>query len=269
MTRKRMQSASSRNDLSHWVRFVKRASLCSLVAREWLTKLFFGFLICGPNSASNEGCTRIHETNVFFDFLGRQLLVFSLWARDDLKVSSVEAFVARVTQDSNVSPSTIARITAILAKRPHLQELAGKAALQAKVLIEREDEVDRRASLFAQLSRAILPASFDEASAYFGAGLEQMDTIGSGDYQFTNELLLFAASLKGSELEEADFHTLSNICELNMPSDEEKFPWPAFARAFSRCSGLKTLAKLGRWNDRDKISLDYTLLPYVAALIED
>jgi len=210
-----------------------------------------------------------HETNVFFDFLGRQLLVFSLWARDDLKVSSVEAFVARVTQDSNVSPSTIARITAILAKRPHLQELAGKAALQAKVLIEREDEVDRRASLFAQLSRAILPASFDEASAYFGAGLEQMDTIGSGDYQFTNELLLFAASLKGSDLEEADFHTLSNICELNMPSDEEKFPWPAFARAFSRCSGLKTLAKLGRWNDRDKISLDYTLLPYVAALIED
>ena len=209
------------------------------------------------------------ETNIFFDFLGRQLLVFFLWARCDLKLSSVEAFVASVTQDSNVSPSTLIRIIAILAKRPLLQELAGKAALQAKVLIEREDEVDRRASLFAQLSRAILPASFDEASAYFSAGLEQMDAIGSGDYQFTNELLLFAASLKGSEIGEADFHTLSNICELNMPSEEEKFPWPAFARAFSRCSGLKILAKLGRWNDRDKISLDYTLLPYVAALIED
>ena len=126
-----------------------------------------------------------------------------------------------------------------------------------------------RPVLVGQVSRAILPASVDEASAYFSAGLEQMDAIGSGDYQFTNELLLFAASLKGSEIGEADFHTLSNICELNMPSEEEKFPWPAFARAFSRCSGLKILAKLGRWNDRDKISLDYTLLPYVAALIED
>ena len=83
-----------------------------------------------------------YETNVFFDFLGRQLLVFSLWARDDLKLSSVTAFVASVTQDSNVSPSTVIRIIAILAKRPQLQELAGKVAVQAKVLIEREDEVD-------------------------------------------------------------------------------------------------------------------------------
>jgi hypothetical protein len=42
----------------------------------------------------------------------------------------------------------------------------------------------------------------------------------------------------------------------------------AFARGFARISGCRTLAKLGRWNDRDKISLDYTLLPYLMALIE-
>ena len=95
-----------------------------------------------------------------------------------------------------------------------------------------------------------------------------MDAIGSGDYQFTNELLLFAAELWGVELEEADFHTLSNICELNMSSEEEKFPWQAFARGLARTSGCRTLAKLGRWSDRDKISLDYTLLPYLTALIE-
>jgi hypothetical protein len=113
-----------------------------------------------------------------------------------------------------------------------------------------------------------MPASFEETASYFRAGLEQMDAIGSGDYQFTNELLLFAAKLRGDELEEWDFHTLSNICELNMPSEEEKFPWLAFARGLVRSSGCRTLAKLGRWHDREKISLDYTLLPYITALIE-
>src|SRR5262249_51100608 len=31
----------------------------------------------------------VHETNLFFDLPGRQFLVFSLWARSDLKASSV------------------------------------------------------------------------------------------------------------------------------------------------------------------------------------
>lgn len=215
-----------------------------------------------------ERYSEAHETNRFFDLLGRQFLIFSLWARSDLKAASVEAFVTKISEDGVAPAPTLVEIIAILSKRPDLQELAGKTAIKAKVLIEREDEVSYRASLFAQLSKAIMPASFEETASYFRAGLEQMDAIGSGDYQFTNELLLFAAELRGVELEEADFHTLSNICELNMSSEEEKFPWQAFARGLARTSGCRTLAKLGRWSDRDKISLDYTLLPYLTALIE-
>ena len=209
-----------------------------------------------------------HERNLFFDLLGRQLLIFSLWSRADLKASSVEAFVANVSEDAAAHAATLIEVCAILSRRNDLQELAGKTALRAKGLIEHEDEVVHRASLFAQLSRAIMPASFDETASYFRAGLEQMDVIGSGDYQFTNELLLFSSELKGEELEESDIHTLSNICELNMPSEEEKFPWAAFARGLSRTSGLRTLAKLGRWDDRNKVWLNYTLLPYLSALIE-
>ncbi len=139
--------------------------------------------------------------------------------------------------------------------------------MSAKALIEREDEVSLRASLFAQLSRAIMPASVEETASYFRLGLEQMDAIGSGDYQFTSELLHYAAQLRGDELEESDFHTLSNICELNN-YETDKFPWLDFARGLSRTSGCRTLAKLGRWDDREKSSLDYSLLPYLAALIE-
>ncbi|HSL02569.1 MAG TPA: hypothetical protein VK901_03405 [Nitrospiraceae bacterium] len=210
----------------------------------------------------------VHEKNLFFDLLGRQFLIFSLWARSDLKVSSIDAFIVKVSEESVSPASTLVEIIAILAKRPELQELAGKMAMQAKALIERENEVSCRASLFAQLSRSIMPASVEETASYFRAGLEQMDTIGSGDYQFTNALLLYAAELLGDELEEGDFHTLTNICELNMSSEGEKFPWHAFARALARTSGCRTLAKLARWDNRDKISLDYTLLPYLTALIE-
>ncbi len=210
----------------------------------------------------------ISERNLFFDLLGMHLLIFSLWSRSDLEAATAEAFVRKAIEDGVTTASTLVKIAAILAMRPQLGGLAGQAAVKARALAEQEDEVGQRAGLFARLSKAILPASSAEAAAYFRMGLEQMDAIGSGDYQFTNELLIFASELRGGELEEKDFHTLSNICELNMSSDAEKFPWVAFARGLARTSGCRTLAKLGRWHDRSKISLDYTLLPYVAALLE-
>jgi NACHT domain len=205
---------------------------------------------------------------MFFDLLGRELVMFALWTWSDLKTSSVKQFMERLSQGESLPASILIAVISVLAKRDQVQDLAGAAAIRAKDLIEREDEVGYRASLYAQLAQAILPASKEEASTYFRAGLEQMDAIGSGDYQFTNELLLFAASLKGDELEERDFHTLTNICELNMPSEEEKFPWFAFARGLSKAAGCRALAKLGRWDDRAKVALEYTLLPYLTALIE-
>ncbi len=150
-----------------------------------------------------------------------------------------------------------------------MHELAGTLAQKTRTLIEAEDDVNFRASLFARLGRAMLPASIEEASEYFRNGLEQMDAIGSGDYEFTNELLIFASSIKGEELDEQYFHTLSNICELNMGEEPEKFYWGAYGRGLSKTAGLKGLAKLSRWDDRSKVSLAYTLLPYLTALVED
>lgn len=204
----------------------------------------------------------------FFDLLGRQLILLSLWARADLEPSTVGKYVGQLKLDGVGSAPEFIQLVACLAKRADLHELAGKTARHAWSLIEREDDVAQRSTLCAQLSRAIMPASFQETASYFRSGLEQMDVIGSGDYEFTNELLLLAAATNGAELADAEFHTLSNLCELNM-YDTDKFPWVAFSFGLSRTSGLKTLARLGRWDDREKASLDYTLLPYLAALIED
>lgn len=209
------------------------------------------------------------EGNIFFDRLGRTIVIFTVWTRSDLSRASVELLWKQLKEGVGVPASVLIDLTSVLSNRKHLQDLAGEVAVRAKALIDEEADVTSRAELCAQLARAILPASREEASAYFRAGLEQMDAIGSGDYAFTNELLLFAASTRGVELEARDFHTLTNICELNMPDEEEKFPWRAFGKGLSKTSGCKALSKLGRWDDRSKVSLDYTLLPYLTALIED
>ena len=211
--------------------------------------------------------TRKHDT--FFEILGCQIATFVLWARSDLRISSVKAFLRGLHEQEIVSPATQIQVVAMMAKRKSLQTLAGEEAIKTRSKIETENEVTFKASLYAELARAILPAGTDEAAVYFRAGLDQMDAIGSGDYEFTNELLLFASSLRGLELGERDFHTLTNICELNLPDETEKFPWFAFGKAMSRVSGCRGLAKLSRWDDRSKVSLSYTLLPYLTALVED
>ena len=209
-----------------------------------------------------------HEGNhYFFGMLGLDMVLFCLWSRSDLKPESVKELLVTFGKKTVPTQSLIS-VIAILSQKERLHTLAGEQAARARELIEREDDINSRASLYGSLARAISPASRSESSAYFRLGLEQMEAIGSGDYQFTNELLLFASELKGDELDESDFHTLSNICELNIGDESEKFFWGAYGRGLSKASGLRGLAKLSRWDDRARISLDYTLLPYLTGLLK-
>jgi hypothetical protein len=230
-------------------------------------KAFIGLLEAWEDALKNRDPYRAGDIDHFFSMLGFDAALFCLWARSELKPSSVESFLA-IVHGNYIGAHNLVKIVSILAKRQPLHAIAGAAGLQAFKLIEAEHDVTYRASLFASLGQAMLPASLDEASVYFRIGLEQMDAIGSGDYQFTNELLIFASSIKGDELDERAFHTLSNICELNMGEEPEKFFWGAFGRGLAKTAGLKGLAKLSRWDDRSKISLSNTLLPYLTALVE-
>jgi len=229
---------------------------------------FIKLLKAWEDTRKSRDTYRIQEIDNLFHMLGLETALFALWARSELKPSSVKRFLTAM-HGQNVSAHTYIQIVSILAQRQALQVLAGEQAQQARTLIEAEDDVTHRASLFANLGRAMLPASIDEASCYFRHGLEQMDAIGSGDYEFTNELLLFASTMKGNELNEHNFHTLTNICELNMGEEPEKFFWGAFARGLSKAAGPRGLAKLSRWDDRSKIHLSNTLLPYLTALVDD
>ncbi|HEU5125114.1 MAG TPA: NACHT domain-containing protein [Verrucomicrobiae bacterium] len=207
------------------------------------------------------------QFNSFFDVVGRQIVSFIMWARKDLTLDSVKAALEKLFQAS-APTNLIVGLVAALARRPAFQQLAGETAIKVKTLIEQEDEVDGRASMLADLARAILSASSEEAATYFRAGLEQMDAIGSGDYEFTNELLYFASTIKGKEISISDFHTLANICELNM-GDSDRTSWGILGRAFARTGGSRAFAKLARWNDQGKATFEYSLLPFLKALVED
>ena len=203
-----------------------------------------------------------------FSVLGLNLALFIVEARSELKPASIKRFLATV-HGQGIHTHHLIQVIAILARRQPLKGVAGEQAVKARALIEADDDVTSRASQLGALGRAMLPASIDEASVYFSYGLEQMDAIGSGDNQFTNELLLFTSSTKGRELRERDFHTLTNICELNLGGEAEKFPSGVFGRALSKTAGPRGLAKLSRWDDRSKISLSNTLLPFLLALVEE
>ena len=212
----------------------------------------------------------IENFSCFFQALGFRIATFALWTRSDLKEVSVKAYIKRLNSRKLVGASMLIEAVGILAKRPLLQALAGEEALKACSLIEDEDDVLNRISYFyADLARAILPASTKEATQYFRKGLEKTDAVGDqGDYWFVHDMLLFASSPE-EELEAKDFHNLTNICELNIPDEPEKFYWTVFVEGLSRVAGCRGLVKLFRWDDRSKAPVSCTLQPYLTALIRD
>jgi hypothetical protein len=232
-----------------------------------IDKRFVELVEAWEQAQKNRDPYRVDDIDPFFQFLGFDAVLFVLWSRSELKPHSIDRMLTAVHAHMS-NASDLIRIVAILAQRASLHSIAGQQAVNARTMIEKEDDVTQRASFYGALGRAILPASLDEAAVYFREGLEQMDAIGSGDYLFTNELLLFASQMKGDELEERDFHTLSNICELNMGEEPEKFFWGAYGRGMAKAAGIRGLAKLSRWDDRNRIALDNTLLTYLTGLLE-
>lgn len=200
--------------------------------------------------------------------VGERLLALALAANDAFPSEEVVAYIDAASEPDATTVSHMIGLVALLASRPAFHAIAGALAIKASAATEKEHDVTDRAAHFARLGQAIALASPVEAVVYFRKGLEQMDAIGSGDYRFVEGLMHFASALTGEGLGQRESHTLSNICELNL-GEEHKFGWGSYGAAMSRVSGVAGLAKLARWQDRGRISLDYTLLPYVRALLED
>lgn len=209
------------------------------------------------------------RTKRFFDDIGMSISLFALKATNAWSKESAISFTEVMNSSEYIWANKIILVVRCLALQPDTQELAGVLGQKAAKLIDSEDYVEQRAELYAGLARALLPASKEEALAYFQRGLKELDAIGAGDNAFVQELLSMTAQLKPDSLNESDVHILSNICELNIPEEGEKFTWAVFGGAFSRVSGLKTVAKLCRWQDRRKAGLRWSLPSLLTGLLRD
>lgn len=202
------------------------------------------------------------------DVIGERLISLAIAAEPQFAAEEVVAYLEVVSTAGVTVPANLVEIIGVLAARAPYHALAGRTAMKAREAIEREDEVVQRASLFARLARAIGRASEGEAIQYFLLGLEQMDAIGSGDWEFVGELMHFSRKFQGGGLADSESHTLSNICDLNL-GEAHKFDWAGYGAALAKASGVKGIARLCRWEDRDRISLDNTLLPYLKPLLDN
>ena len=203
------------------------------------------------------------------DQLGLELVLVLIAGRNDLGYDVFQEMLESSAYLENADFEARVECVKRLAQDPESRSLAGKLAQSTAETLESERDTEARADRTAELARAILPASRAEAATYFRSGLNLVDAIGSADYRLTSELLMFGATLTGDELDAADLHTLTNICELNFGEEPAKFPWADFAAASTQIGGLRTLCKIGRWHDRDIVRLDHSLLPCLTALVRD
>lgn len=157
---------------------------------------------------------------------------------------------------------------AVLARCPVSHEAAGRLAARIATDIETEDFPTSRGNGFARLADAIVPASREEAAAYFRRGLRELDTIGAGDYQLIQELMWLASKLKGAVLDGPQAQRFMNLCAINVGDEPSRFPWGAFASAAAHALGARALAQLSRWDMREEASFGDTLAPCIAAFAE-
>ncbi|MGH1429373.1 MAG: hypothetical protein ACRBEE_15665 [Arenicella sp.] len=156
-----------------------------------------------------------------------------------------------------------------MAKNESLHEIAAtQANLASKQISQTDTDIDTRANFFGSIALILNQIDTKESVQHFRKGLVQLDSLGSGDYEYISELLNLIGTIDTDEMEPDTFHTLSNLVEINIAYEPEKFGWYSFSNAFSNIAGLPMLAKLARWHDRKTVCLGITLLPYLVSLLE-
>jgi len=199
---------------------------------------------------------------------GYEVIIFSLFTLKNIKSEDLNKLLSSQNLQNIDVSSKISMIHAFSVLFP-TDKITGETAIKFSKQIEGESDVSTKSTYYAGIARSLLLVSNAEAIEYFKKGQLSVDAIGSGDYRYVNELLIFSASLHGKEMAPSEFHSLNDICELNMNEEPDKFYWVPYSAAFSKIAGLCGIAQLSRWDDRQVVDLAHTLLPSLIALTRD
>ena len=241
----------------------------TLLSSGYKSKNMFNSLVAvWENISKNENSYYSNRIDNLWIQFGYEVLIFTLFTLKNHKAKDFDKFLESEYLNHINIDSKMSLIQATSTLIPN-NELSETIATKLSEQIDLENNFSARAKYFSKIAKYLYAVNKEEAIEYFKKGLLAVEAIDSEDYRYLNELLTFTASLHGKELNPSNFHSLNNVCELNMNEEPHKFDWGIYGAAFSKIAGLRGLAQLSRWDDRQKISLSYTLLPSLIALVRD
>jgi hypothetical protein len=136
-------------------------------------------------------------------------------------------------------------------------ELAAKAAQ----IVEAEHmSAGTAAGCLADLAKAVLPVSPEEARAYLDQGFKILDRL-DDEARHRLELLFALAHKAGKEctIESKEAYRLGRVTELVHAYDDYKFPWYYASASIAELCPSSSLAIISRWRDRKQGPFDETL----------
>lgn len=201
------------------------------------------------------------------DSLPRELAWMTLRLLGSPSAKSAGVFITELVKRKLI-PRFGVRTVSGLSGVPSYGPAIGRLALLIAKTTDSYEHIEERGQEFADLARAILPASESDAREYFRQGLQKLDGIGAGDQSFLSELLAFASEQRGGFVSERASRRLMALCEINFDGDSEKFVWGWFAGAAAASIGMPAVGQLIRWNRAGQAPLAYGLPRLVCALVE-
>ncbi len=217
---------------------------------------------------SQDGHSMLREaTRRLRDHLGRFMALFSLQLGGSDSSAFADQFVAIISTRVSLPTSVGVDCLRVLSYSACTSG-AGQALLPwLDKLLEREDDASRKGDLLADIATILLGMSPEDGVHYFQRSMQQLNSLGSADYETVQDLMPLLAKLEGSSLPPENFQRFANLCEMNFQGEPSKFAWNAFAQAAVPAQGIRSLAQIGRWCSREAVDFGYCAPPLIVELV--
>ncbi len=182
--------------------------------------------------------------------------------RDSQLLASLHQWIGGL--EFSLWSATLTSMCRCAARTPFLMNSALEFAVAAFETLEasRED-AESKADSYQRLARAVLPASKDEATAYFNRAVEISSKIGDENINRWSAFLQLATISGEKDRPNPKLaYRLSRAAELTYEyvARDKHFDWRGTVKALTNLCGPSTLAILSRWRDR-RFGLAERLLP--------
>ena len=145
-----------------------------------------------------------------------------------------------------------------------------KLAAKAAAIVEAEHmPATQAAECYANLAKAVLPVSREDAQAYLDRSFEILDRL-DDEARHRLDLLFTLAYQAGKEctVEPKEAYRIARVTELIHAYDDHKFPWHNAASSLAELCPSSAIAIISRWRDRGQGRLAETLPETIKRLAE-